>query len=284
MMGPQRSKKRRSAVEVLAKRIDELDAPLPVDTGPGKERTVCALLGHCADVLSRHTDVFMDHEAGAEVTIDPMSADAMMSRSRLLSDISRYEPSLTQAPLDSHRQHWLELGGSKSSFEREAPREERFVRPGASRGKGVSVQPHGVGLYTSTATQTGCSMWRMYLEPFRGSLLYPLPWRSWQMQLGTDHIDVAEIVSATRWAEFVDAYAIRGRGITYPDWVRIARDFDAVHFTLPAIAAAQGFHFRTRAGLVRPAFWDVETTLWLKWQFCNASLVEVVGADDAMPH
>lgn len=63
----------------------------------------------------------------------------------------------------------------------------------------------------------------------------------------------------------------------YPDWTNIAREYDAVHITLPAIAAAQGFHLETPKGVIPPAFWDVETTFWLRWCFAGARLVESAG-------
>jgi hypothetical protein len=95
-------------------------------------------------------------------------------------------------------------------------------------------------------------------------------------------IKVAEIVSATKWVEFVCAHARISDGLVYPDWVGIAREFDAIHVTLPAIAAAQGFHFHVPQGIIPPVFWDVETTFWLRWCFSGARLVEVVD-DQSVP-
>jgi hypothetical protein len=59
-----------------------------------------------------------------------------------------------------------------------------------------------------------------------------------------------------------------------PDWSAVSRDVDAVHVTLPAIVAAQGFGLRTARGITAPAFWDVESTLWLRWRFASARLLE----------
>ena len=122
-------------------------------------------------------------------------------------------------------------------------------------------------------------MWREYLEPFRGSTLYPLPWNTWEMTVDADNIRVAEIVSASKWVEFVETYATISDGLVYPDWVEIAREFDAVHVTLPTITAAQGFYFDAVQGLVAPAFWDVETTFWLRWCFSGARLIETVDSE-----
>jgi len=89
-------------------------------------------------------------------------------------------------------------------------------------------------------------------------------------------VAVAEIASATVWAEFVCAHPRAQHGLVYPNWCKIAREFDAVHITLPAIVAAQGFFVRTSLGPIPPAFWDVESTFWLKWRFTAARLIETV--------
>lgn len=120
-------------------------------------------------------------------------------------------------------------------------------------------------------------MWRVLLGP-DGSMLYPLPWYTWELEIEKD-ITVAEIGSAAAWAEFVCAHARISDGLIYPNWVNIAREWDAIHFTLPVIAAAQGFHLNTSRGVIAPAFWDVETTFWLRWCFSDAHLVETVDAD-----
>lgn len=106
-------------------------------------------------------------------------------------------------------------------------------------------------------------------------MIYPLPWYTWELEIDKD-VRVAEIGSATAWVEFVCAHARISDGLVYPDWVDIAQSFDAVHLTLRMIAAAQGLSFATRHGDIPAAFWDVETTLWLRWCFSRASLVETV--------
>jgi hypothetical protein len=78
---------------------------------------------------------------------------------------------------------------------------------------------------------------------------------------------VLEIGSATDWVRMLDEYGYEQAGRAYPDWHRIAADHDAVHLTLPAVAAAQGFGLRTVHGVSAPAYWDVEQTFWLAWSF-----------------
>lgn len=161
-----------------------------------------------------------------------------------------------------------------ASGESQAPREEAFIAPSSARDHKPDVKPFDLGLYTSTATFAGYSMWRVLVGP-DDSMLYPRPWYTWELELDRD-VKVAEILSATEWVEFVCARARISGGLVYPDWARIAREVDGIHVTLPVIAAAQGFHFNTAHGVIPPAFWDVETTFWVRWCFSGSRLVEAV--------
>jgi hypothetical protein len=230
--------------------------------------------------MSEFTDTLMKVDAGRHALIDPAVADNMVEASRLIDDIAAYQPSLITGPLQTDRQHWAAVSEASVSADAVSaqPCPACLRVPSTAADQRAAMQPWAIGFYTSTATPEGRSMWREYLELFRESTLYPLPWHIWEMEVDTNDISVAEIVSARRWVEFVDAYALTSDGLVYPDWEKIARKFDAVHVTLPTIVAAQGFHFRTSRGLIAPAFWDVETTFWLRWRFSGAHLVETVAA------
>lgn len=39
-----------------------------------------------------------------------------------------------------------------------------------------------------------------------------------------------------------------------------------------AVAAIQGYAFELDRGLLPPGYWDVESTLWLKWRLSEAKL------------
>jgi hypothetical protein len=65
-------------------------------------------------------------------------------------------------------------------------------------------------------------------------------------------------------------------GFVYPDWSRASARFAGLHFTIGAIAAAQGFSFDTRLGPTAPGFWDVEQTIWLRWAFASAQLLRTI--------
>lgn len=154
---------------------------------------------------------------------------------------------------------------------RDAPDERQFTFPDPS--SAPVVQPLGFGLWTSTANVAETSMWRAYLEPWRHMGGYPEPWHTWQLVVQKD-VRVAEITSAKGWVELVSTYPRSGGEHIFPDWVKIAEKWDAVHVTAAAIVATQGFSFETGAGLIPPAFFDVESTVWLKWCFAGARLVD----------
>jgi hypothetical protein len=141
----------------------------------------------------------------------------------------------------------------------------------------LAVKHVGVGLWTSTAAVAERSMWRAYLQRWRKSVVCPTPWHTWALLIDED-VKVVEITSAAKWVEFVCAYPQQMDGYLCPDWVKVAQEFDAVHMTLSAIAAAQGFNFSTPHGVIPPESWDAESTFWLKWRFSGARLVEKVGS------
>jgi hypothetical protein len=100
----------------------------------------------------------------------------------------------------------------------------------------------------------------------------------WDLEAHAD-ASVLEITSARAWVAFVETFATVDARLVYPDWRSAATRFDGVHLTLAAIAAAQGFSFPTSVGLTAPTYWDVESTLWLRWAFGRTRLSQVVGPD-----
>ena len=66
-------------------------------------------------------------------------------------------------------------------------------------------------------------------------------------------------------------------GFVQPDWASVAAAYDAVHITLRAITAAQGFSFATAHGPTVAPYWDAGSNLWLSWCFSAAELIEVTG-------
>ena len=263
----------------LSHRIEELDSKpqlglewpggVTSDTG----QCAAARLGHFVSIMSRWTEGLVELEVGPRETITPETADALAGRSRLVAEIERFDPSLVAGPMDRIRQHWTPIG--RSAYKGAPPSEKHFIAPQADQR--AAVKPPRFGLYTSTVSAAGVSMWSALLG-LDESMMYRLSRYTWELEIDSD-VTVAEIGSATAWVEFVCAHARISEGLVYPDWVSIAHEWDAIHVTLPAIAAAQGFHFSTSCGVMAPAFWDVESTVWLRWCFSGARLVESVDPD-----
>jgi hypothetical protein len=147
---------------------------------------------------------------------------------------------------------------------------EHFVAAGP--GTSVSTKPFSVGLFSSTGIGGTYGMWHLYLEATQSSL-FPQPWYVWRVR-PRDDAQVLEISSATAWAEFVLAYPLQRDGLLCPDWNAAANVYDGVHVTLQAIIAMQGLSPRSGLGLLAPTFWDVESTLWLRWVFSTTRFVE----------
>jgi hypothetical protein len=130
----------------------------------------------------------------------------------------------------------------------------------------ATTKPFELGLFTSTGTLGTYGMWLCLLVLNRGSTLFPFPWNVWMLQASPD-ARVFEITTATEWVEFVLEHAMHRDGLLYPDWKLVASRWDAVHMTVRAIAAVQGARFAVNEKVVAPPYWDVESTLWLRWAF-----------------
>lgn len=109
-------------------------------------------------------------------------------------------------------------------------------------------------------------MWWSYLLENRHSSLFPLPWRAWRMRISVG-ARVREITTAEEWVAFVSEFAFVHDGLAYPAWREVAALWDGIHMTAAAVAATQGLCFRGKRLTTAPAYWDVESTLWLRWVF-----------------
>ncbi len=247
----------------LRRRVEELDRkPTWVAGFEADPRLVrfVSVLGSC-------TNTSLPGGAESPVPIAAAEADEIVGDCLLLEGLARDEPTLVRGPLDRDRQQWIATGRHRSAPERSAFTD---TPPAA-----LSTKPFELGLFTSTATtRQRRSCWRTLID--RGSSLYPPPWHVWDIEVSAG-ASVLEISSAREWAEFVEAYAIAKADLIYPDWPKVASDHDGVHLTLSAIAAIQGFNLETGHGLTAAAFWDVESTLWLRWVFGATRLSQVVS-------
>jgi hypothetical protein len=194
-------------------------------------------------------------------------ADEIMAESQLLRRLRERAPVITDGPLLPSEQFWVSTGDTS----RRRPRvhdlnESRFVDSDHLPEGLASTKPFGMGLYTSTGVFGTFGMWLCYLELNRGSSLFPLPWTVWSLEIDPG-ARVLEINTATAWVEFVALEPVRRHGLLHPNWKAAGNRWDGVHMTISAIAATQGVAFVAGSDVVAPTYWDVESTLWLRWSF-----------------
>ncbi|MFD9409680.1 hypothetical protein ACFWBN_22060 [Streptomyces sp. NPDC059989] len=255
-------------IRVLARRTADLDA----STDPNASAD--AGLRHFTSVMSLWTEPETAAQTGGRNVIAAADADEVADSCVLLRLLSRHEPSLVQGPLDRTRQHWIGTGPHELTPSRHPTlARERFTTPREAPTRPPSTKPFHLGLYTSTAQRNGPGMWRMYLD--QGSNLHPPPWHTWELHVTDPAAAVLEITGACDWAAFVGRYASVHADAVFPDWGEVAEDYAGVHVTLRAILATQGFRFAVEDGLTAPPYWDIESTLWLRWCFSSIRLVEV---------
>jgi hypothetical protein len=206
----------------------------------------------------------------------PKDVDNLAQQSCLLSQLAELAPEIVTGPLHLGAQYWV--GSSYTPGADLTPKESAFMAVSEATVKEASTKPFGVGFFTSTGVRGSFGTWRLFLKGYTR----PRPWRTWAIGIIGRPV-VREITTAAEWVEFVLAHPQRGGDLLFPDWVCVARHYDAIHMTLRAIVATQGLSFRTEQGIVAPTYWDVESTLWLRWCFGAARLVEVVDAEESIP-
>jgi hypothetical protein len=197
-------------------------------------------------------------------------ADEIVSGCRMLGRLESAVPELVDGPISRDSQYWVYTG--KPPWVR--PRQENLSLSSfvpISKSTGGSVKPSDSGLYTSTGFLGTQGMWRRYLELQPPSpSLFQLPWYVWHLQAAPT-AKVAEIRTASDWADLVNSHPIIDEGLAYPDWLAIADDYDGVHMTLPAIVATEGIRLLTALAPLAPGYWGVEGTFWLRWRFSDLS-------------
>ncbi len=230
---------------------------------------------HFAEVMSRWTDAFTEERIGRDIPISPEVADSIVADCALLKEIAACDPCLVAGPMDRRRQYWTPKG--PEAMTGEAPSRARFIA--ADESSPVRVKPSQFGLYTSTGASTGPSMWRLLLGLGGTVGSWPRTRGCYTWALDVEpNVRVAEIVTASDWVQFVCAYPYRDGDRVLPNWADIAKRFDAVHFTLPVIAAVQALPVRAGDAIIPAAYWDVETTFWLNWRFSGVHLLESPNA------
>jgi hypothetical protein len=259
-----------SGIEWLRERVCELDSA-EIAPGPGDDP-----IARFVRLMAAWTDARMSFGSPRQVALEPAAADEITAGCRLLEEIARTDADLVRGPLDRRRQQWIGTAKRTGSPAIRKLARESFVGADAGGHVRPSTKPAGLGIYTSTAAANGRGMWLAFLQIGTEASLHRRPWTVWDVRPDGDRATVCEIDSAAAWCDLVQAHPTRADGLLYPDWRAIAADFDGVHMTLAAIVATQGFTFPTSSGLIAPAYWDVETTLWLRWRFRSLTLREVL--------
>ena len=258
---------------VLTARVALLDA------GPGDP---AAALAYFTGIMAQVTAPGVPPEPRDLMTaaISPALADEVAGRSRLLRRLQEQVPELAIGPLRLDRQQWIATQKPRFTEVHRTwvPQESHLTAPADA----ATTKPFGAGLFTSTATPGPGGMWRTYLDLQPGSTLFPLPWVTWELT-PRSRVRVFEIGGADGWARLAATYSRQAHGLIFPDWRAISQDWDGVHMTLRAIAATQGQYLRTPAGIVAAPYWDVESTLWLRWCFDAARVADIDGINP-LPH
>jgi len=207
--------------------------------------------------------------------IEAPDADAVVATSRLLTRLGVVAPQIASGGLDRCSQYWI----STAKFPWLKPRDpllspDNFV---AVAGEiAPSTKPFYVGLYTYTGFAGSQGMWREYIERAVSGTGFERPWHIWKICASRD-ARLCEVNTASAWVDLSTRYPLIANELIYPNWLAIAQDYDAVHVTAMAIAAIQGIRISTEMGLIAPSYWDVESTLWLRWSFDAVSEVEIVS-------
>ena len=262
---------------ILRDRVSQLDA---AHRGPPSVRRLDPLasdITHFIRTLSRVTPVDRTR-FGTLPVISPRDADEIVADCGLLGRVQSERADLVIGPIDRDNQYWV----SVERMPHQAPRERHLDvshfngLPGA-RAPAATTKPSGLGLFTSTGSADSFGMWWSYLQEYRGSTLFPEPWIVWRVGLAPTS-RVLEISTAAQWVALAEEHRREDQRVVYPNWQTIGERWDGVHLTMSAVAATQGICLSARDGVVAPTYWDVESTLWLRWVVDGASQVARTAA------
>jgi hypothetical protein len=210
--------------------------------------------------LGRITNGYFPVEYGEPLRISARVADEIVNSSPIVSKLIREFPSLKTYSSDT-AQLWV---GSKPIGPHVFDKTKDMLF--------YQAKPFGLGIYTSSMLHPpATSMWKLYLENY-GEKLFPKPWTTYQLTVKPE-AKVYDVTSAEQWVNLVKEHPLQKGSIIYPDWLSIARQYDGVHLSLPAVTAIQGYRLQLGDLEVAESYWDVETTLWFSWSFNEALLI-----------
>jgi hypothetical protein len=215
--------------------------------------------------------------ADAELSlVSATQADDILCNCEILDRLTNHAPELVNGPLRLDSQFWIATGRPEYLPRKEALlRRDNFVDIRMSEKQIASAKPFNLGLFTCTGVFDTFGMWRIYLDMSNMESIYRYPWGTWKVTV-SDGVAIREVGTAQDWVNLIQSYPVTSDSFLYPDWRKIAEEYDAVHLTLRAIAAIEGLPFGTPCGVIPRSFWGVESTLWLNWRFAAQSLCETV--------
>jgi hypothetical protein len=255
-------------LRVLSNRVSDLDSqPIYADLHGDADPDIA----HFIRTISAITPAAKEAQSLPPVVAH--SADEVLAASKLLERLRKRAPDVAVGPLSRREQYWIATGRPAHLPQRDGTLDpERFVDGTTLAHVPVSTKPFELGLYTSTGVFGTFGMWWCFLEQNSQSTLFPPPWTIWALE-ATQDADVFEIATAAQWVDFVSAAPLHSEGVLYPDWKVVAARWAGIHMGAAAVAATQGIRFSADGQIVAPPYWDVESTLWLRWSFAEQRIV-----------
>ena len=259
-------------LRVLSDRVSDLDAvPIYADL----HGDIDPDLAHFVRTISAITPP--GAEAQGLPPVAAHAADELLATSKLVRRLKKRAPEVAAGPLARAGQYWIATGRPAHLPPREGTLDpKQFVDVTAQAHVPASTKPFEVGLYTSTGVFGTFGMWWCFLELNSESTLFPRPWTIWTLEAAPD-ADVLELATAAQWVDFVSADPFDSDGLLYPDWKAVAGRWDGIHMGAAAVAATQGIRFSADGDVVAPPYWEVESTLWLRWSFTEHRIVAPAG-------
>lgn len=204
--------------------------------------------------------------------VSAAAADNMVASSELVNALSEANPWLTGAAAADVVQYWITYSGHVD--ERRKPSvlgPERFRPVSRLTDADLVRRPLPGGLFTSSAMPGQTSMWKLFISVHlsldEDANIWRRPWVTWWLRPRAN-ARVMQVTSAADWVQLIsDVPVRRPDGLLAANWRSLSARFDAVHLHLRAVAAIDGFRFTCGESATAPAYFGVESTLWLNWMF-----------------
>lgn len=205
---------------------------------------------------------------GQAPVVDPEAVDEVVASSSTVHELRLLAPWLDTGPagpgcdqvwVSTVRPPWLPVGHPR-------PDRDHFVSPELLGHARLSPGPVSAGLHTSSSSGGYLGMWGSYVDLFSDDVLWHRPWSAWKLLTSGPPV-VAQVTGAQDWTALVQQHGVAAGEFIHPDWASMTSQYDAVHVTPAAVCAIEGFALRGSSGILRPTYWSVESTLWLRWCF-----------------